>query len=1140
MLTELAASLSQEYYFRSIASVVENVYVRIRNTVASRTIGTLKMSLKSARSRILEIFRGRAMRLAAGSAIIPTLLIQSRVASQTHDLQFGHLTVEQGLPSTSVFGIFQDRKGFMWFGTGDAGLCRFDGYSFTVYKNNPLDSNSIPANNIVEIYEDRSGTLWIAVPGHEASRFDRGNGKFTSYEGMYNWWTNSYSNCRLETSGGLWFATPGSGLKRFERTSGRFTRYSLSSDTLHAICEDPDDGRILWIGTALGLDRFDTANGTFTHYEHGSRTLVNTVHGDRFGCVWLGTTEGLYRFNKTTGSFSHYPVERTISEHLERNNVTVIYEDSRNLLWISTENGLFRFARETGTFKEYERGPSTARSPDERIESIAEDTRGDLWVGSSSGGGLGRYDRSRDKFVFFVNDPKDPHSLSDNLVTRLYQDRSGTMWVGTWWGGLNILDRARKAFTHYTLEPAYPKSLSHKIVTGLSEDRSGVLWVATMGGLNRFNRDTRTFTHYMNDPDNPQSLGGNDIRSLLVDSKGAIWVGTLGRGLDRLDPVRSGGTGQGKERFVHFVHDAGNPKSLGSNHILSLFEDKSGRLWIGTSDEGLDEFDRNSGTFIHYKYDPTDSSSLGWNWVNTIYEDRSGTLWVGTGTQNALNRLDKATGKFTRYYSDPKNIKSLSCYSVHSIYEDSRGTLWIGTAAGLNRFERSTETFEHFTTKDGIASDFIGAILEDDSGCLWLKTLKGVTKFNPRTGRFRNYDASDGVNINPGWGQASYKNKNGEMFIGGTDGFVRFYPDSIKDNTYIPPIVITAFKKFDKPVPLDTVISEKKVLELSYQDNVFSFEFVALNYTSPEANQYAYMLEGFDKDWIYCGTRRYASYTNLGGGSYVFKVKGSNNDNVWNEEGTSIAVIITPPFWRTWWFRTLFLGTMVVSAGGAVRSIAVRKMRRRMRTLEQQQALERERLRISRDMHDAVGANLTKIAITSELALKNGETTDETRKYFHNISQTAREVIDSIGTIIWAINPSNDSLDNLAGYIRESTSEYLEMTPIKISFDFPEQISGHPLSAEVRHNIFLTVKEAINNVVKHSGATTVELHCRVSGHEVEFGIQDNGRGFIIEDLPGHGNGLLNMKKRIEEINGSFQIESKPGCGTGIRLTVPIR
>jgi signal transduction histidine kinase len=377
------------------------------------------------------------------------------------------------------------------------------------------------------------------------------------------------------------------------------------------------------------------------------------------------------------------------------------------------------------------------------------------------------------------------------------------------------------------------------------------------------------------------------------------------------------------------------------------------------------------------------------------------------------------------------------------------------------------------------------------------------------------------------------------MFFGGTNGFVRFYPDSIKDNSYVPPIVITAFKKFDKPVQLDTTISEKKVLELSYKDNAFSFEFVALNYTSPEKNQYAYKLDGFDRDWVYCGTRRYASYTNLDGGTYVFRVKGSNNDSLWNKAGTSIAVIITPPIWETWWFTTIFLVTIAASIGSTIRYIETRKLRLRLRDVEQEHALERERLRISRDMHDEVGAKLTKISIMSELAMKGRPKADGGTTELLNISQTAREVIDNISAILWAINPRNDKLDNLTGYIREFASEYFEITPITCRFNFPEQMFSHPLSAEVRRNIFLTMKEAINNVVKHSGATSVELNCIVSDHVVEFSIQDDGKGFSIEDVSLQGNGLLNMRKRIEDINGNFQIESQPGSGTRIRLTVPL-
>jgi signal transduction histidine kinase len=377
------------------------------------------------------------------------------------------------------------------------------------------------------------------------------------------------------------------------------------------------------------------------------------------------------------------------------------------------------------------------------------------------------------------------------------------------------------------------------------------------------------------------------------------------------------------------------------------------------------------------------------------------------------------------------------------------------------------------------------------------------------------------------------------MFFGGSNGMVRFHPDSIKDNSYVPPIVITAFKTFDKIVPLDSTISEKHSIEMSYKENVISFEFVALNYTNPEKNQYAYKLEGFDNEWIYCGTRRYATYTNLDGGSYIFRVKGSNNDGIWNNEGTSIAVIVTPPFWKTWWFRTFGFVAILLSVGGSIRYVEMKKLKRTIEQLEQERALERERTRISQDMHDEVGANLTKIAIISELAMKNAGDVDGITTQLQSISKTSREVVDSIGAIVWAINPKNDRLDNLAGYLREYASDYFEIAKIDCRFDFPDELPSHSLSSVVRRNIFLTVKEAIHNIVKHSAATAVHIRLRLAGRQLEIGIEDNGKGFVMADISGYGNGLMNMKKRVESINGKFDIQSQPGCGTKIKLIVPV-
>jgi signal transduction histidine kinase len=504
-----------------------------------------------------------------------------------------------------------------------------------------------------------------------------------------------------------------------------------------------------------------------------------------------------------------------------------------------------------------------------------------------------------------------------------------------------------------------------------------------------------------------------------------------------------------------------------------------------------------------------------------------------------LDTLDKRTLRFAHYRHIPEDTLSLSYNSVRTLYEDRKGTLWVGTGAGLNKFERSTGSFKRYTTRDGIESDQITGILEDDRGNLWLGTGKGVSRFDPESGMFRNFDVSDGVRIFQSREHSCYRNRSGEMYFGGVNGFVRFHPDSIKDNPYVPPIVITAFKVFDRLLPLDSAISDKHIISLTHKDNVFSFEFAALNYTSPEKNQYAYKLDGFDRDWVYCRTQRHATYTNLDGGSYVFRVKGSNNDGVWNETGISIHVIITPPFWATWWFRIALFVVTILTTGGTIRFVEFQKIKRKIAQLERSHAIERERLRISQDMHDEVGANLTKIAIISELAMKNARDADGMTTQLQNISHTAREVIDSISAIVWAINPTNDKLDNLAGYIREYASDYFEMTPIRCMIDFPQELPDHALSAEVRRNIFLTMKEAMNNVVRHSAATTVRICMVLRDRHVEMSIEDNGRGFAIDDISRYGNGLTNMRRRVETINGTFDVQSQPGAGTRILVHVPL-
>ncbi|HEY9725779.1 MAG TPA: histidine kinase dimerization/phosphoacceptor domain -containing protein, partial [Chroococcales cyanobacterium] len=419
------------------------------------------------------------------------------------------------------------------------------------------------------------------------------------------------------------------------------------------------------------------------------------------------------------------------------------------------------------------------------------------------------------------------------------------------------------------------------------------------------------FTHYTHEPNNLNSLSSDKIWSLYEDQFGLLWIGTGGGGLNKFDRE----TG----KFTHYTHNSNNPNSLSDDNVWSIYEDQSGTLWVGTFNGGFNKFARKTEKFTHYTYDPSNPNSLSDNNVFSIYEDQSSALWIGT-INGGLNKFERKTEEFTQYKHNSNNPNTLSYDRVLSMLEYPAGTLWIGTyGGGLDKFDIATETFTHYTEKDGLPNNSVVGILADDEGNLWLSSGKGLSKFNPKTEKFRNYDVSDGLQGNEFDGvKAYFKSKTGEMFFGGLNGFNAFYPEQVKDNPHIPPIVITDLKIFDKSVKLDTAISEAKETKLSYKDNFFGFEFAALDYTNPQKNQYAYKLEGFDKDWIYSGSRRYATYTNLDGGTYTFRVKGSNNDGVWNEEGTSLKIIITPPLWKTWWAYTLYVVALVSAVIGYI------------------------------------------------------------------------------------------------------------------------------------------------------------------------------------------------------------------------------
>jgi len=785
--------------------------------------------------------------------------------AQTQDIKFEHISVEQGLSHGRVHSILQDHRGFMWFGTDD-GLNKYDGYKFTIYRHDPDDSLSLKSNWIKSLYEDKSGVLWIA--------------------------------------------TMGSGLFKFDHEKEEFIHYNpsgLTCITIEQIAEFRyGENDVLWVGGYNGLFKIDLATQKCTHYPHTDQETpykwVMSMVVDSSGKVWIGSRDGgLHKFNPETEQYIHYRHDPQNPSSLSNNIIHSLYMDKSGTLWIGTNGGgLNMFDRDRKQFIRYKHDPGNPKSmSSNHLWPIFEDRSGILWVGTVDVG-LNRFNRKTEQFTRYQHDPGKLNSLSDNTVTSIYEDKSDVLWIGTY-GGLNKFDPAKTPFSEYTKRPGNSNSLCDNNISSVCESNYGgkrVLWIGTKCGLNKLERRTGKFTTYQHDPNNSKSLPSNLILSLFEDRSGILWIGTYADGLIKFD--------REKEQFTQYLHDSDDPGSINCNKIRCIFEDKYGVLWIGTSTGGLNKLNRETGQFTQLGFKKS---------TRQVYEDKSGVLWVASWP--GFGKLDRESGELITYWRNREASNYPELNRTNSIHESSYGAddvLWIGTYSGLNKFDRKSEKFINYTVKDGLPNNVINGILEDNHCNLWLSTNNGLSRFNPKTEIFRNYDINDGLLSNQFYPGAYFKNKDGEMFFGSAKGLIAFYPDRLRDNSHIPEVVITDFQIFNEPVTvkkedgvdnndiysLPKHISILTEIELSYKENVFSFEFAALDYHSPQKNRYAYMMEGVDPDWVFTdASRRFISYTQLDPGEYFFKVKGSNNDGLWNEESTSIKIIITPPWWKT-------------------------------------------------------------------------------------------------------------------------------------------------------------------------------------------------------------------------------------------------
>ena len=812
--------------------------------------------------------------------IIFVLLLPTILYSQSDDLQFGHISTTDGLSNNSVICILQDRQGFMWFGTYD-GLNRWDGYAFKIFTNDINDSNSISNNSISSIQEDALGRIWIGTDN---------------------------------------------GLNVYDPLTEKFTRYtqvekdtnSLSNNFVNTIFQDHTGN--IWIGTEYGLNRYNRGSENFTHYFFPGQfdsvsfwwnnNTIRAINESEDGKLLLGTTNDFLIFDPQSGETTTIPY--AIPGRKRWPSVAAIYKDRSGKFWIGiADDGVIEYNPETGKPRLYETDPNDPYSYNSLFSNaFCEDKNGRLWIGSGDQG-LSIFNRTSRRFIHYKPENKDESGFKGPYVYSIYEDKQGNIWIGTKDSGINLVKKWNKSFTHYVHDPQNPNSLGQEEVTNFLEDKDGVLWITHfLGGISLFNRNTGNFSHITHDPHNPASMSRGGLYGICEDSYGYIWLAVTPY-LDRLD--RKTGF------FKHYRYDSSNPKSHAYTFTLCCYEDHQRTMWFGTNNAGLERLNRADETFDRFCYDAADSSSISDNCIFSLYQDRMDHFWIGTWDGLCHLVYDtKGREKFIRYQPDPANPESITGKEIYAIYQDRTGRLWIGTEAGLNLFDREKQCFKAITEKDGLPSNIIYGILEDDQGLskgkagnLWLRTLRGIVKFNPETGKLRVYDEGDGLSycksIQQGYA-AFYKGKNGEMYSGGANSVTVFHPDSLKENPDAPKIVITDFKINYKPVkignhsPLHKSIIFTDVITLSYHQNIISFEFAALDYTAPAKNQYAYKLEGVNPDWVFSDASwRFATYTNLDPGDYVFRVKASNNDGVWNEAGASIRIIITPPWWKTNW-----------------------------------------------------------------------------------------------------------------------------------------------------------------------------------------------------------------------------------------------
>ncbi|MEM0992490.1 MAG: two-component regulator propeller domain-containing protein [Bacteroidota bacterium] len=1032
---------------------------------------------------------------------IPWLLVccllayfPTNIAAQ-ESVSFQHLSTEDGLSQVSVFAIAQDSAGFMWFGTRN-GLNKFDGYQFRVYQKTATE-NSIVSNDIRSLYVDpKTKHLWVGT-ALGLSQYDISNDRFSNY--------------------------------LHEPTDDQ----TISGNFINHLLRD-SKGR-LWIATTTGLSLYEDEKQTFQRFFTNENTTENCrscnvqfLLEDAAKQLWIGTRNGLYRMIESDEhSFDFERIDQSQQLALSATDIQSMAEDSNGNLWIGTfEDGINYWNRKKGSVTAYRYQKDELYSlSDDNIRTIVIDEQDNLWVGTKEG--INFLEKDEQTFQIFQKDELERNGLKDDSVHAIFLDARASLWIGTYYGGIHKLSEHYNWFVNFRHHPN-TNSLSGNIISSFVEDENGNLWIGTEGdGLNFWNRSTNQFEQYTYKADLSDGLSGNNIKQLMLDGN-KLWIGTFQAGLNRLN--------LDTRQFEVYKKKPNTTNALSNNSVYGL-QKIANKIWTLTYGGGLDVLDVSTDTFYHFSHRPNDSSSISSDLTRVILSPQQQQVWIGT--ENGLNKVDVSESglpiKFQTF------LKGKKIYALQRSFDQS---IWIGTFTnGLYHFNPTTEAIKHFTTADGLAGNTIFGILEVNSKELWLSTNKGLTKFNFQEKLFTNYNYSSGIGNMVYNFNAYYETSKGELLFGGLEGFTLIHPEKIQTNDFIPPVVFTELSKNNQVIRvgdekgyLEQDINETQQLVFNYNEANFSIGFAALDYLNPENNHYTYILKGLEPEWNTTIGEHKVTYAIQRSGEYIFRLKGSNSDGLWNEKERQLTIKVLPPPWKSWWAYLIYFATATLLVLGLMRFIRLRHSLELQRIAKQQQAqLHESKLRFFTNITHEFRTPLTLILGPVNDLLSNKNVSVRATEQLTSIQKNAHRLLKLVDQILTfrKLASENEPLQlqraNIVSFVKEIYDSFLEMANARqINYEFRTKTSTIEIlyDADKLEKVFYNLLSNAFKFTRDGGSIVVQIS--QDADQVEIKVADDGIGVPAEL---HDQ----IFKRFFE-NSSGQLATVKGTGIGLAIS----